>query len=87
MDGSTTLLGVPLGFIVLGLVQVAKISGLPSQWAPLLAVMLGLVGGVALGFASGASDGMVWATDVSTGLLAGLGAAGIYSGTKATLKK
>lgn len=60
--------------IVLGLVQVAKISGLNSRWAALLAIALGIGGTV---FAGG--------LNVLQGIVVGLSSAGLWSGTKATI--
>ena len=63
--------------IVVGLVQVAKITGMTTRWAPLLSVVLGVAGAWLIGghwaFAS--------ATAIQ-GLVAGLSAAGLWSGVK-----
>lgn len=71
---SPVLLGaVP---VILGVVSVLKGVGLPSKWAPLVSLVLGLgvaflVGGTLL-------------TIVLAGLTVGLSASGLYSGSKAT---
>lgn len=60
--------------IAVALVEVAKRTGLPTRFAPLLAVVLGLLGTVALGH-----------FDIINGVVVGLSAAGLYSGVKTTL--
>lgn len=65
------LLSVPA---IILLVQAVKLLGLPSQLAPILAV----VAGYAFGFYVG---------DPITGLVLGLSASGLYSGAKATMGK
>lgn len=64
--------------LVLGLVQVAKMSGLNSKYAPLLALALGIAGcALIVGIDTKA---------ISDGLMVGLMASGLWSGTKATLQ-
>ena len=71
-----TTFEVTLVPVILALVQGAKQAGLPTKWAPLLSLVLG-VGGV-------------WAIsggfDLITGIVVGLSAAGLWSGTRATLQ-
>jgi len=67
--------------LVIGLVQVAKTTGLPTRWCPVLALVLGVVITTVLSFFAGASDAVI------TGLIIGLTAVGLYSGTKATVGK
>ena len=64
--------------VILGLVQVAKQVGLPSKFAPLVSIALG-VGLVAL---TGAS----WQADIVQGIIAGLAASGLWSSSKATFE-
>lgn len=63
--------------VVLAIVQLIKGVGLPTKWAPLLAVVLGFTG--------------VWMTlghmDILTGITVGLASAGLWSGAKTTLKQ
>ncbi len=66
--------------VIVGLVQVVKGVGMPSRYASLFA----LVFGVAASFAV-ASEATVGLT-IFNGLVLGLSSAGLYSGTKATLK-
>lgn len=86
-ETNVVLFGVPVGFIIVGLVQAAKTAGLADRWAPTAAVLLGLCAGGLLGLANNVATGPGWVTAIMTGLMAGLSAAGIYSGTRATLQR
>ena len=66
--------------VVLGLTEAAKRSGLPSKWAPLVSVALGVAYSVAFG-----TDDR--ATRVVGGIIIGLSASGLWSGTKAVVGK
>lgn len=78
--GTLTIGGVTLAVIVVALLQVAKITGLPARLAPLTAIILG----VAAGWVTAATGNTDLATGLIGGLLAGLAAVGLYSGTKNT---
>lgn len=67
--------------LILGLVEVAKRTGLPERLVPLLAIMLGVVGGVYFAFPEDPKTGILF------GLMCGLSAIGLFSGTKNTLGK
>ena len=78
--------GVPAVALIVGFVELVKQTlGLDSQYAPALAVGLGIV------FAVGNQVSQLypvvgtWFDFVVLGAVAGLLACGIYSGTKATL--
>lgn len=60
-----------------GVVEAIKQAGVPSRFAPLVALVIG-VGAIGLFTWPLAPDDVAW------GLLAGLSAAGLYSGVKAT---
>ncbi len=79
MDPSATLWwGVPALFVVIGLVELAKKVGFPAQYAMLLAVAIGIVGGIASTiFASS-----VLANATMGGVVIGLMASGLWSGVK-----
>jgi len=67
--------------IITGLTSVVKTIGLPSRFAPLTAIAIGLI----IAFLNrGALP-----TDIviMTGIVAGLTSAGLYSGTKAVIGK
>jgi hypothetical protein len=66
------LLTVP---VIIALVEMLKSSGMPSRFAPLAALAIGIT----LGLAWGSFD----LNGLTTGLLLGLSASGLYSGQKA----
>ena len=63
--------------VVLGVVQVAKVAGMSSRYAPLVSLMLGVLGAI---FLVGAVD----KASALQGVIAGLSACGLWSGFKAT---
>jgi len=68
--------GVPISFIILGLVQIYKGIGMAKKFAPLLSLGLGiLIGGIAY-YGSGEKD------LIFLGLLSGLIASGVFSNIK-----
>jgi len=76
------LYGVPAAGLIVALVEVVKHTvHLDTRWAPLLALGLGVVLAVLLRL----EDPTVgtWLQTVLMGLMAGLSAAGFYSGGKA----
>jgi len=76
------LYGISAVLVIIGLVQLAKIWGLNSKFAGLLAVALGV--GISLAFAY--YQGTVWLKAVVVGLALGLSAAGLYSTGKNTVE-
>lgn len=65
--------------IVMALIEIAKHAGLPSRWAGAAAAVFGVVLAALYALASESTIGpALWA-----GLIAGLTAAGVYSGQKA----
>lgn len=62
--------------LIMGLVQALKLAGLPSGWAPLASLIVGLGGSIWFGQASG--EVMIQAS-VAQGLYVGLAASGFYS--------
>lgn len=65
--------------VIIGLVQVLKMSGLPSQFAALAAIVIGVA--AAFFVAPAATIGLT----VFNGILYGLSASGFYSGTRSTI--
>lgn len=63
---------------IVGVVQVAKSSGLPGKFAPLLALGLGITAALFL------SSTTELAMRIFEGVILGLSASGLYSGAKAT---
>ena len=70
------LIDLTLVPVVVGLVHVAKKTGLSSRYAPLLSLVLGLVGVWVL------KQDIQWIA----GIVVGLSASGLWSGAKASLK-
>lgn len=64
--------------VVMGIVQVAKSAGLSSRWGGIAAILIGAI----LGISAGLYAGDVYMSGIA-GLVAGLTAAGAYSGVRA----
>lgn len=64
--------------ITVGLVAIVKGVGLPSKYAPIASILVG-VGLVAL-------TTVVWQVVIAQGIIVGLAASGLWSGTKATFQ-
>lgn len=80
MEIITTLATVPA---IIALVTMAKDLGLPARLSPLLAVVLGVALAVFDGIATATYiDGQGYAQLVATGVVLGLGAAGLYDGAR-----
>ena len=73
---SVVWFGVASVPLIVGIVQVAKQSGLPSRWAGLTSLVTGLAGGILS--ARFGVDADVPAA-IASGLMAGLAAAGAWS--------
>lgn len=65
--------------VVIGLVQVFKGLGLPAKWCPLAAIACGVL--ATLGLSLFEANFSV----IMTGIIIGLTAVGLYSGTRATV--
>ena len=68
--------GIGAVALTIALVQFAKMLGLPAKFAPILAIVVGVVEGF---IAFGLDDPV---KSIVLGLVAGLSAIGIWSGTK-----
>ncbi len=77
--------GLPASGVIVALVEGAKRAGLSARWAPVLAVVLGLTCGLLAQLAVVAPRVDVWYEAAGAGIVLGLSAAGLYSGTKAFL--
>jgi len=77
MENIFTLTPVALAAIpvTVGLVQIIKVAGLPSKFAPIASIAIG-VGAVAL-------VATAWQAIVAQGVIVGLAASGLWSGGKA----
>ena len=80
LDLEILALALPL---TVGLVQILKQAMLPARWAGVASVAVGMLCGLVIR-ASGIGDG-TYALATLTGLIAGLSAAGVWSGAKAVV--
>jgi hypothetical protein len=79
MDVNAYLLyGVPVVGLVMALVKIAREVGLPTKFAPALAILLGLAGGMGIAYQNG-NDLVAGAV---IGLVIGASAAGFYDAAK-----
>jgi hypothetical protein len=75
---TTLLFGIAVIPAIVGLVQVAKDLGAPSNFAPAIAVVFGLLAG----FAQFYAGQLPWISAAITGIALGLSAVGLYAGAK-----
>lgn len=69
--------------VIIGLVQVAKLLGLPRRYAPLVALLLGIA--ISYGTVAALPEPpQHWFISLLIGVGLGLGASGLYSGVRAT---
>lgn len=61
--------------VIVALVSAVKTAGLPSKYAPILSILIGVAFFSFIG-----EDDLI--TNAFAGVLAGLGASGLYSGTR-----
>lgn len=73
--------GVAIIPVIVGLIEVAKIGGLPKRYAPILAVVLGLLAGIVYLEPESIKGGIL------QGVAVGLASVGLYSGTRNVMKK
>ena len=79
MDVSIYLLyGVPVVGLVMALVRLAREVGLPTKYAPALALLLGVIGGIAIAY----EGGMPYVQGAVIGLVIGAAASGFYDNAK-----
>lgn len=77
------LFGVPAALVIVALVELLKGQGLPTRYAAPVALGLGVSFGVIAKIASTNPEFAGWAEAVLVGVLAGLSASGLYSGSRA----
>jgi hypothetical protein len=73
--------------LTMGIVQLLKEAGLPARWSGIAAVVVGTLAGLLVqlaGLGDGTSNPHLAAL---TGTVAGLAAAGVWSGTKAVMAR
>ena len=80
MENLLTYGGIPAVALIIGISEVLKILGFNTKFIPIVNLILGLGAGIALNL-----DDVKMG--VFVGLAVGLGATGLYSGTKNTFKK
>lgn len=81
MDASIYLIyGIPVVGLVMALIKIARELGLPTKFAPALALLLGIVGGLAIAHQQGAD----YVQGAVIGLVIGASAAGFYDAAKYT---
>jgi len=73
--------GVAIIPIVVGLVEVAKTGGLPNRFAPILALMLGILAGIFYLEPENVKEGVL------KGVVVGLSSVGLYSATRNVVGK
>lgn len=73
--------GVALIPLIIGLIELMKRFGLPKKLAPLVALLLGMTAGILYVHPHDLKGGIL------VGLMMGLSASGLYSGTKNTFEK
>jgi len=80
--------GVPLLFVVFGLVQWVKSFGVSGNWLRGVSMLIGLILGVGFMFSSVGfpSDFAGWFTVIVYGLGLGVVASGVYDGLKSAAK-
>lgn len=74
-DATGIVVAVPL---ITGLVELLKRQGMPTRWAPPVALLLGM----ALSFGYAVAGQSLWFEALTQGLALGLGSMGLYSGVK-----
>ncbi|RDW14974.1 hypothetical protein [Oceanobacillus chungangensis] len=67
--------------LIIGLVQLLRTVGLNKKYLPLASLIFGLAGGIFYMYPEDLKGGII------VGLMLGLSASGLYSGTKNTLEK
>lgn len=82
-----TVFVVTVAAVIVGLVEAAKRTGLNERFAPLVAILLGIGAAVAASSQGAIAPPVDGFTLALAGITAGLTAAGLYSGTRATIER
>lgn len=67
--------------IIVGIVQAIKMTAIPEKYSPIIAILVGVL----IAFVTGSGD--YWGHSILAGIIYGLGASGLYSGTKAVMER
>lgn len=72
--------GMALITMIIGIVEILKRTGLPKKLLPLSSLLIGVISGVFFMYPTDLRAG------IFTGIMLGLSASGLYSGTKHTIE-
>jgi uncharacterized membrane protein (DUF441 family) len=67
--------------IILGIVQALKMSDIPDKYAPIISIFVGVI----IAFIT--NEATLWGQNILSGLVYGLSASGLYSGTKSVMQQ
>ena len=67
--------------VIIGLIELLKMYGLPKKLMPIFSLILGIAGGIFYLFPHD------WRSGILGGIIMGLSASGLYSGSKTIVKK
>jgi hypothetical protein len=67
--------------LIIGIVELLKMYGMPKRFLPVVAIIFGIVGGIVYIYPYDVKAGIL------IGLMMGLSASGLYSGSKAVVEK
>jgi hypothetical protein len=67
--------------LIIGIVELLKMYGMPKRLLPVVAIVFGIVGGIVYIYPYDVKAGIL------IGLMMGLSASGLYSGSKAVVEK
>ncbi|MDV6377160.1 hypothetical protein ORD22_02645 [Sporosarcina sp. GW1-11] len=67
--------------VIIGLIEVMKAYGLPKKLMPVFALIFGIGGGIFYLFPQD------WKSGILSGIIMGLSASGLYSGSKTIVRK
>jgi hypothetical protein len=82
-----SLFGIPAVVLVFAIVALAKLLGLPSRWAPVAAVIAGLLVATAIQAIAIRPDLQTWILPLVLGLMLGLVTVGAHAAVKSTLMR
>lgn len=67
--------------VIIGLIEVLKVYGLPKKLMPIFSLIFGIGGGMLYLFPQD------WKSGILAGIIMGLSASGLYSGSKTIVRK
>jgi len=81
MDDIELVAGIPLSLLVMGCVAALRQAGLPSKYAPMVSVALGITFAL-IAYVTDTVEFSTWFAALVAGIVSGLTASGIYSSVK-----